>query len=75
MEDHQDEYERDMDVAAARLSDILPRPEEKSVKQKIVMYGGEEDRTRCSSEISPTPANSPARTETKKRKRKKFYVE
>lgn len=64
-EENQEDEGSDMEIAAARLSDILPRPEDKSVRQKIEMYGGEEDRSRYTSEVTHTPANSPTRTETR----------
>lgn len=50
---------------AAKVSDIMPCPEDKSVRQKIEMYSGDKDRPTHEREITPTPANSPSRNKTK----------
>lgn len=65
------EDETDIDIAR-NISDIKPRPEDKSVRQKMEMCTSDSDRQINIRDTTPTPENSPSRAESLKQKRIRF---
>lgn len=72
IEDEGDD-ESDMEITA-KASDIMPRPEDKSVKLKIELYTVETERPSRNREITPTPGNSPDREENREELLRKLEI-
>lgn len=61
-EDGTQSQQLDEDVqTTGRPSDLLPRPEEQSVREKIQLYTKESRKSSQIDDIRPTPSNSPER--------------